>query len=143
MSGIILCDDILGTVGEQVKLIRDEDTRKYHIDIWESSESYRGWWCLSISPAFPNTNAIPQPTIREKTLNAVEQIGTDFIISDDDGERLHLKHKLEVVNDFSNTVNSIWIDYNHYKIHDYLQNYTGDPPKARVTVDDGEILFVY
>jgi hypothetical protein len=82
--------------------------------------------------------------MREKTLNAVEQIGSGFMISDDDNE-LRLRHKLEAVNDFSLGVNDVWIDYNHYNTHGYLANYNRGQPKVRISLDndDGEILFVY
>jgi len=141
MSGIILCDDILGIVGKEVKEIRDQETLKYHMDIWETGEPFRGWWCLLSSNHTPPRD---RPTMREKTLNAVEQIGSGFMISDDDNE-LRLKHKLEAVNDFSLGVNDVWIDYNHYNTHGYLANYNRGQPKVRVSLDndDGEILFVY
>jgi len=141
-SGIILCDDILRLVEKELIRVREEYTRDFYIDLWNTSESHRGWWCLKDTE---KTRRLP-PSAREKTLNAVEQIGTrEFFISDD-GLELSLGHKIDVVNRFGPSIDGHWIDYNHYMEHDYLWigEMYNDQPFAIVSLDDdGEVLFVY
>ena len=139
-SGIILCDDILGLVGKEVDEIKDGDTRDFDIGLWYTSERLRGWWCLEDTAMI----RLNPPSAREKTLNAVEQIGTrDFFVSDD-GVELSLGHKIDAVNIFGPSINGYWIDYNHYMEHDYMVRFNNDQPSAIVSLDDdGEVLFVY
>ena len=139
-SGIILCDDILGLVGKEVKEIREEDTRDFYIGLWNTSERLRGWWCL----ANTEINREHPPSAREKTLNAVEQIGTRNFFVSDDGVELSLGNKIDSVNVFGPSINGYWIDYNHYVEHDYMVRFNNDQPSAIVSLDDdGEVLFVY
>ena len=138
-SGIILCDDILRLVGKEVKEIREEDTRDFYIDLWNTSERLRGWWCL----ADTEINREHPPSAREKTLNAVEQIGTRNFFVSDDGTELSLGHKIDTVNRFGPSVDGYWIDYNHYMEHDYLIRFNNDQPFVIVSLDDDEVLFVY
>tara|TARA_B110001450_G_C17485891_1_gene426216 strand:- start:90 stop:518 length:429 start_codon:yes stop_codon:yes gene_type:complete len=139
-SGIILCDDILGLVGKEVEEIREGDTRDYYIDLWNTSERHRGWWCLADTEMI----RLNPPSAREKTLNAVEQIGTQNFFVSDDGVELSLGNKIDSVNIFGPSINGYWIDYNHYMEHDYMVRFNNDQPSAIVSLDDdGEVLFVY
>ena len=137
-SGIILCDDILMLVEKEVVRLREEETRSFYIDLWNTVESL---WFLGDT----EKTRRPPPSAREDTLNAVEQIGSrEFFISDD-GLELSLRHKIDAVNRFGPSIDGHWIDYNHYMEHDYMVRFNNDQPKVVVVLDDddGEVLFVY